>query len=223
MDIEMIKNFLQETETRGIKWESVHVLGGEPTLHPQFQEIITILDDWFRERSPSTDLKVISNGYGDKVKKELEKIPRHWLYNTSFKKSLNTDYFEPFNLAPIDLPGWENENFQNGCWITQDSGFGLTPFGYFHCAIAGAIERIMKFGKGFSKMPRHPWEFLILMKTYCRYCGHFVNDYFHSREEQLKMENTPDMMSKTWKNAYKKWKEMGKVNDDRSKNMDQQF
>lgn len=206
MDIETIKKFLQETETLGIQWESVHILGGEPTLHPQFQEIMALLDEWFKERSPSTDLKVISNGHGDKVRTELEKIPKYWLYNTSFKESLNTDYFEPFNLAPIDLPGWENEDFQKGCWITQDSGIGLTPFGYFHCAIAGGIERIMKLGKGFYKIPQHPWEFLTLMRTYCQYCGHFLNDHFHSREEQLKVKNTPDMMSKTWKNSYEKWK-----------------
>ncbi len=206
MSIETIQQFLQETERRGIRWESVHILGGEPTLHPQFQEIVALLDTWFEKHSSTTDLKVISNGHGEKVNNQLQRIPRRWLYNMSFKETLNTDYFEPFNLAPIDLPGWEREDFHKGCWITQDCGIGLTPFGYFHCAIAGGIERIMGFKKGLVESPQHPWEFLELMDIYCRYCGYFLNDHFHSREEQLKEENTPNMRSKTWVSAYEKWR-----------------
>jgi len=206
MPIEMIHDFLKVTEQRGITWESVHILGGEPTLHPHFHEIIMVLNDWFEHNSPMTDLKVISNGTGNKVNKALDMMPQRWRYNNSFKDSHDTTYFEPFNMAPADLPAWQNEDFRKGCYITQDSGIGLTPFGYFHCAIAGGIERIMRLGYGFNELPRHPWEFLEMMKTYCRYCGHFLNDTHKSKSEQQAMGISPCTMTVSWENAYHQWR-----------------
>ena len=76
LPVQAIREFLFQTEKMGHKWESVHILGGEPTLHPDFIEIITLLDDWFQKRSPSTELKVISNGYSRKTRELLNKIPK---------------------------------------------------------------------------------------------------------------------------------------------------
>ena len=213
ISIDQIYQFLLETEKKNFHWESVHLLGGEPTLHPQFLEIISILTDWFEKNSPDTDLKVISNGHGSYVQNKLKQIPKRWLYQTSFKEGSDNEYFEPFNLAPIDIPKWQEEDFRKGCWITQDSGIGLTPLGYFHCAIAGGIERIMKIDGGFSSIPSHPWEFLDMMDKYCRYCGHFLNDYYHSRQDQLKLEISPNEMSETWQRAYNSWKSRKQDNE----------
>jgi len=205
MPLEMIDSFINETEINGIEWESVHILGGEPTLHPEFHEIIQKLDEWFEKYSPNTDLKVISNGAGKRVNDALAEMPTRWLYNRSFKNDSSTDYFEPFNQAPIDLEKWKDEDFRKGCWITQDSGIGLTPLGYFHCAIAGGIERIMQFGKGLDRIPKHPWEFLDIMDTYCRFCGHFLNDIYHNRLQQRELSLDPNTMSKSWIRAYDTW------------------
>jgi hypothetical protein len=205
MPIDKIHAFIEETAKKNLLWESVHILGGEPTLHPQFNDIISILDDWFEKNSSSTDLKVISNGTGEVVKRRLDEIPERWLYDNSFKSGVVTDYFEPFNIAPIDLPEWRNEDFTKGCWITQDCGMGLTPFGYFHCAIAGGIERILGLNKGYTEIPSHPWAFLKQMNAYCKFCGIFLNDVHKSRAEQLRKNISPNSISDTWKRAYKDW------------------
>ncbi|MDP6379535.1 MAG: 4Fe-4S cluster-binding domain-containing protein, partial [Candidatus Thalassarchaeaceae archaeon] len=120
MPMEMIQNFLKESETKGLKWESLHILGGEPTLHPNFVEIVTLLDNWFMAHSPDTELKVISNGVSRKVQNNIKKIPERWRYENSFKHDheRDTSHFVPFNLAPIDLPKWRNEDFTKGCYIT---------------------------------------------------------------------------------------------------------
>ena len=211
MSIETIQRFLDETEEKGIHWESLHILGGEPTLHPNFIEIVTMLDDWFMEHSPETDLKVITNGVSRRTRNNIASIPERWHYDNSFKHDVerDTSHFEPFNLAPIDLPQWRNEDFTRGCYITQDSGIGLTPYGYFHCAIAGGIERIMKLGNGFNEIPEHPWEFLEMMNDYCRFCGHFLSDAFMERSERIGSSVTPETISDSWQTAYHKWEVEG--------------
>ena len=186
MPIEVIQNFLSETETKGIRWESLHILGGEPTLHPDFVEIVLTLDEWFQRHSPETDLKVITNGVSKLTKSNIEKIPERWHYDNSFKIDFQkaTSHFEPFNLAPIDLEEWKEQDFRKGCYITQDSGIGLTPYGYFHCAIAGGMERIMNLGHGLESIPDHPWEMLEMMEDYCKNCGHFLSDTFVERVDR---------------------------------------
>ena len=199
------------SEERGIKWEALHILGGEPTMHPNFVEIVTMLEDWFMEHSPDTDLKVITNGVSKKTQKNLMSIPERWRYDNSFKfdRERDTSHFEPFNLAPIDLPQWRGEDFTKGCYITQDSGIGLTPYGYFHCAIAGGIERIVNLGHGFKEMPEHPWQFLEMMKDYCRFCGHYLSDAFMERSERIGMDTSPETVSESWQLAYDEWKVKG--------------
>ena len=211
MPIEIIHSFLEETESKGIRWQSLHILGGEPTLHPNFVEIVLTLDEWFQEHSPETDLKVITNGVSKLTRSNLENIPERWHYDNSYKIEFEkaTSHFEPFNLAPIDLEDWKNQDFKKGCYITQDSGIGLTPYGYFHCAIAGGIERIMNFGHGFESIPNHPWELLQMMEDYCKNCGHFLSDTFVERVDRDGELPPPDTVSTTWELAYNKWKKDG--------------
>ena len=206
MDLHTINSFLERTLEYKKIWERVALLGGEPTLHPRFLEIVEKLDQWFQERSPNTEVKVISNGHGAEVLKRLNSMPRRWLYDNSFKgRSDFYNYFEPFNDAPIDDPNWAREDFSYGCWITQDSGIGLTPFGYFPCAISGGIERIMKFGLGFKEIPTDSFQLLPILNRYCRYCGCFRNDVYKNRTQQQKEKKDPNYISKSWEQAYLKF------------------
>jgi len=211
MPIEHIHRFLEETNRKEIRWESLHILGGEPTLHPNFVEIVLTLDEWFQKHSPETDLKVITNGVSKLTRSNLEKIPERWHYDNSYKIDFQraTSHFEPFNLAPIDLKDWESEDFTKGCYITGDSGIGLTPYGYFHCAIAGGIERIMNLGHGLESMPDHPWDMLEMMEDYCKNCGHFLSDTFVERVDRDGSLPPPDTVSESWELAYNQWKKDG--------------
>jgi uncharacterized radical SAM superfamily Fe-S cluster-containing enzyme/glycosyltransferase involved in cell wall biosynthesis len=211
MSLDQIQEFLDETDRKGHKWESIHLLGGEPTLHPQFVELVTMLDDWFQVHSPDTELKVITNGVSKKTRLNLQKIPERWHYSNSFKfdRQSATKHFEPFNMAPEDLEEWKDEDFTKGCYNTQDSGIGLTPYGYHHCALAGGIQRIFGGSDGFVEIPNHPWDFLELMEEYCGKCGHFMSDVPLERQARSAMNVDPGEQSKSWQLAYEKWRVNG--------------
>ncbi|MBF0430232.1 MAG: glycosyltransferase [Fibrobacteria bacterium] len=211
MPIQMIEEFIFQTEEKGIQWESVHVLGGEPTLHPNFFEIIRFLDKWFTKNSPTTELKVISNGYSQNSRDILSLIPENWHHFKSFKNSNNPLYFEPFNTAPIDLPVWKKEDFSKGCWISQFCGIGLTPQGYFPCAVSGGIERIFRLGKGLTNLPQSGEIFKSMFPFYCRFCGHFFQDQYYPRTERKIIGVDIANISHSWKEAYSFWREKGPI------------
>ncbi len=43
MSVAQIRHFLAESRDRGQKWRMIRVIGGEPTIHPNFLEIIGLL------------------------------------------------------------------------------------------------------------------------------------------------------------------------------------
>jgi hypothetical protein len=75
---------------------------------------------------------------------------------------------------------------------------GLTPYGYYPCAVAGSIDRIFGYDLGRKVLPRDNENFADCLKILCRYCGHFKRLV----EEPINSE----LMSKTWKNAYKQYR-----------------
>lgn len=45
-------------------------------------------------------------------------------------------------------PNSRIEVVTNGCWVASYCGTGLTPYGYYPCAVAGGIDRVMGFNIG---------------------------------------------------------------------------
>ena len=157
MPLSMIRDFLEESE-EGDEMGMLHISGGEPT-NIQISLKLTMLDEWFMEHSPETDLKVITNGVSKKMQKNIMNISQHW---RNLRMKIRTNWIARSTQATLSrstsprliyLNGETRISIKCGCYITQDSGIGLTPYGYFHCAIAGGMERIMKLGHGFDSFP----------------------------------------------------------------------
>jgi len=203
MPVERIEQFLAETDRRKIFWESVHVMGGEPTLHPEFLRIIELLEDYFSINSPGTERKVISNGHGNHVQELLTRIPKHWIHEKSYKSEREIPWFEPFNDAPIDNPDFKDHDFSNACWIVEQCGIGMTPKGWYGCSVAGGIDRLVNLNLGFDELPSDPSLLQENLKEFCKLCGHYRADGYSDRETRERAQQDASFVSESWRKVYR--------------------
>jgi hypothetical protein len=198
INIDQIQRFIDESMAADLSWKRIRLLGGEPTLHPQFFKILDLLQTWRDDASPGTLIELVTNGYGSKVNAVLDKLPPHFKVDNSFKKT-QAQPFKTFNIAPIDRPEYAYVDYTNGCFVTQGCGIGFTPYGWYQCAVAGGIDRIFGFNMGRKKLPSSEDDMYDQFKTFCRLCGIFKRLYRSAPMNKTKI-------SHIWNEAYAKYR-----------------
>ena len=212
MSIEQIQEFVRESIALNKKWELINLLGGEPTIHKDFLQIVDIiLYEYIEKKSPETILQITSNGFGELVQQKLNLLPKHLnliIDYASFKDDRIIPYFSPFNDAPIDNVKKNQNEYHKGCWVTSYCGIGLNQLGYYPCGVAGGIDRVFEFDLGVKSLKDVDESIVKLLDKFCRFCGNF-SDYeqnkgnFIPRHEKSTL-NKP-IISESWKQAYKKY------------------
>jgi sulfatase maturation enzyme AslB (radical SAM superfamily) len=198
MTLDQIERFVAESVEAGVEWRRIRVLGGEPTLHPQFLEILEVLRAYRDQHSTGTRIEVTTNGHGDKVRAAIERIPSDVCVENTMKDTVEQP-FQSFNIAPGDLPAYENADFANGCAVTKVCGVGLTPYGYYPCAVAGGIDRIVGLGMARRTLPIETDDMVDQLDAFCRRCGSF------KREHETPVERP--VSSASWDAAYLRHRE----------------
>lgn len=215
MTLDQIQHFIDESIEKGRKWELINILGGEPTLHPDFLEIInTILRNYIEKFSPDTILQVTSNGYSERTRALLQQLPDSdnvVIDEYSYKDSPIVPYFTPFNMAPIDTDEFQNLDFRRGCWVTSYCGIGLNVYGYYPCAVAGAMDRVRGDDVGIKSLSEvTPERMKDLLDRFCRYCGNMADyhvndgDFIPRCEKEVFSKNK---VTKSWQQMYHKYHE----------------
>lgn len=191
MPLTALQAFIGQSVHQKIHWERIRILGGEPTLHSQFWEIVDCLMEYRRIYNPVVRLVVGTNFHGYRVQRLLEKLPEAIEIKSTLKTS-RTNLFRPFNVAPVDTRFNRFSDYRCGCRIIQDCGMGLTPSGYYMCAVAGGIDRIFGYQLGRPNLPNQSDTFKDQMTAFCQLCGHFGFQWPTRKSRQ----------SKTWRLAY---------------------
>lgn len=195
MTTEQVRRFVQESLQSAHRWERIRVIGGEPTLHPTLDEILTELLR-YKAVYPSVTIEIASHGYGERTKAALARLPPGVSVENSAKES-PLQPFQPFNLAPIDDPTYDRADFRNGCPVTQVCGVGLGPYGYYPCAVAAGIDRVMGYDLGRKTLPASNDDMEPDLATFCKVCGHFKREH--------RRPITGPLRSPTWEEAYLRW------------------
>lgn len=195
MTVEQIQRLIQESIDKDVKWYEMRVIGGEPTLHPNFFEILRELLEYKRNHSPRTRISLSTNGYGQMVRDNLSKVSKEVVIIDSSKES-KTQLFYRFNMAPKDSIWYKYADYSNACYVTALCGTSLTPFGYYPCLVAGGIDRVVGFDLGRKELPSFDDKMLAELQVFCELCGLFGCQRYTYKPLQ----------SPTWKISYEKYK-----------------
>lgn len=190
--VEKIESFIDQSVTQNASWQRIRLLGGEPTLHRDFFTIIERLRAYRKAHRPDLRIFVCTNGTGKTVQRWLRQLPADIEIKNTYKVT-GQRLFRPFNMAPADSLLFRFSDFSYGCRILTECGIGLTPMGYYACAIAGPMDRIFMHEIGRNRLPDPSEDLTDHLRIFCRYCGHFG---FQWPTKKAKM--SPD-----WKQAYR--------------------
>jgi len=214
MEFTDIERFISESIELGKEWDLINILGGEPTLHPDFEKIIKyISENYIIPHSSKTILQIVSNGLTEKTRNLLEKVKSYknvFIDYNSFKTNNKIEYFSPFNDAPIDDENFKKADYKKACWVTSYCGIGLNKFGYYGCSICGGIDRIINESRcGIKHLKDISIEnFQKYFSIFCKYCGNFKDYDINKGNFIPRCEKAPlkkDFVSKTWNDLYNQY------------------
>jgi len=202
IDLSRIEQLVTDSLAQNRRWWRIRILGGEPTLHP---ELLSILESLYRLKAVQPDLiiELVTNGYGRRVQQVLALLPTWLVVENSAKTDIVQPEFGPFNLAPKDSWYHRYSQFANGCDIASTCGIGLTPQGYYPCAIAGGIDRVLGQQNGRQRLPGTEDEMRELMATACALCGRFRDG--HYVPPKLRRRIYTQQTSPSWAQIYRQW------------------
>lgn len=200
--LDEISRFVEDSLSQKKRWRKIRVLGGEPTLHPQLSEILAELYR-LKQIHPELSIQLVTNGYGRRVNKAISVLPEWLSIENSAKTDVVQPKFGPFNLAPVDSWYHKFSDFSNGCDIAKTCGIGLTPQGYYPCAVAGGIDRVLNQKNGRQRLPESDDEMRDLMKHACGLCGRFRDG--HYVPPKLRPQILEQRTSISWKKIYQEW------------------
>ena len=185
MSTTQIQKFVDESIALRWRWTNITILGGEPALHPQFDEIVAALAV-YHDHEPSTIFRILSNGYGARVNAVLRSLPE-WVSCTVTHKSPRIQpTFSPINLAPRDNDTDNTMDYSTACSITELSGLGLSRYGYYPCGPGASIDRVFGFDIGIKSLSEITLERLRAQsRRLCGLCGHFTHFDVPSLEARI--------------------------------------
>lgn len=153
---------------------NIGMMGGEPTLHPEFKEICKV----FQELIPDKNRRQLwTDGFKWDVHEEVihETFHKHNILYNDHKSPEGRH--QPLLMAAKDLV--EDEQYMweliDKCWIQERWSCSITPKGGFFCEVAAAQDMLFDGPGGYPLEPgwwkKTPDDFQDQVKRYCQNCS----------------------------------------------------
>jgi len=175
LKLERLEYFIKDSIDCKKRYKNISLFGGEPTLHPQFNEICAMLK--FNDKITKM-FTIESNGYLPKTKEKLQYASSLGFILANSNKDIGllhkTEKWEyhPVDVAPIDV-GIEPP--EDGCaFYHSDScgGMGYDNNGYWVCAQPATTSRIFGYDATCQSIKDLNEENVRkAYKEYCKYCA----------------------------------------------------
>jgi len=170
MDLETVKKILDSID--GFEG-MVGIMGGEPTLHPNFPEICKLL----QERIPKKRRGLWTSGHNWEMFKNIieETFPKeNIVYN---EHSTEGGMHQPLLVAMKDIIKDRKlrEELKDNCWAQRRwETCSVVPCGAYFCEIAGALDILFNNGNNAISIEPGWWkntELFKKQKKICDNCG----------------------------------------------------
>lgn len=203
MDLETVEKALQSLE--GFPG-NVGLMGGDPTMHPQFAEICALYQKYFPDKNRR---QLWTSGFKWEEYKDIikETFPtENILYNDHSEE--DEGFHQPLLISADEI--MEDKELMwkliSECWIQKRWSPSITPKGCFFCEVAAAADMLFDgpggwpIEKGWWK--KDPKDFQDQVDRYCKDCSaaipleipsnHEKFDLISPRNlERLKSVNSP--------------------------------
>jgi hypothetical protein len=152
---------------------NIGIMGGEPTLHPKFNEICEIV----QKKIPRRKREFWTSGFQWSKKKDI--ILETWdkdriAYN---EHSTSGGKHTPLLVAIDEVVEDKKLMWQmiDNCWIQSQWSASITPKGGFFCEVAASLDYLYK-GPGGYKIEKDWWkknpkQFKDQVERYCKDCS----------------------------------------------------
>ena len=153
----------------------VGIMGGEPTLHPEFETLMEI----FAEIIPQKNRRGLwTNGFKYQHHKALieKTFDKDMIIYNDHNPSV-PDYHQPLLVASKDVvPDYEERmRLIDNCWIQRRWSASITPKGAFFCEVAAAQDHLFDGPGGWDLTSdwwdKRPDEFQDQVQRYCHNCS----------------------------------------------------
>lgn len=159
----------------------VGVMGGEPTLHPKFEDIVKIISDLRTDERPLAkerlqphtrfvdyrnvhlaDLhwkKGLWSRLGERYYKHYELIQDTFGYQCINDHMHDGEHISL--LLPrkeLGIPDKEWIELRDNCWLQREWSAVVTPHGAYYCEVAGNIDLTFFGGKSAWKVEKNWWQ-----------------------------------------------------------------
>ena len=194
MDLDTVEKALQSLE--GFSG-NVGLMGGEPTLHPDFRQICGLYQKYFPEKCRR---QLWTSGHKWKEYEDIIKetfFTENILYNDHSQE--DEGFHQPLLISADEIIEdkelmWE---LIDNCWVQTRWSPSITPKGCFFCEVAAAADMLFN-GPGGWPIEKGWWrknseEFQDQVKRYCKDCSAAIPLEIPSSQEKFDLISSKNL------------------------------